>query len=290
MAAASVALCVMAWIDPVIMLTTNNYTEASWPVVVQLVSLSVAAFLFAYAILRHRAVDLGFAVNRTLVYSVLSALLVALFGVAEKLSERLMPEGEHRAGMFVQVGIALVIFAAFHRLRGVVENGVERVFFARWREYERRMTTFIYRSSFITRPTKLIEQTLEEISRYADGAEVAIYIAANEIYRVIGGGVSGLPRRIDRDVPAVVALRADRALQRHALGKSALLLPMIQRGDLLGFVALGPKPDGAPYRPDEEELLSNAAQAVGLDLLALRMDELERENRKLAAKAALSAA
>ena len=45
MAAASVALCIMAWIDPVIMLTTNNYTEASWPVVVQLVSLSVAAFL-----------------------------------------------------------------------------------------------------------------------------------------------------------------------------------------------------------------------------------------------------
>jgi hypothetical protein len=65
---------------------------------------------------------------------------------------------------------------------------------------------------------------------------------------------------------------------------------MIQRGDLLGFVALGPKPDDAPYRPDEEELLSNAAQAIGLDLLALRMDELERENRKLAAKVALSAA
>jgi hypothetical protein len=290
MAAASAALCVMAWIDPVIMLTTNNYTEASWPVVVQMVSLSLAAFLFAYAILRHRAIDLGFAVNRTLVYSVLSGILVAIFGLAERFSDALVPEGAHRAGLLVQAGIALLIFAAFHRLRDAVEHGVERIFFSRWREYERRMTAFIYRSSFVTRPAKLIEQSIEEIGRYTDGADVAIYLAANGTYRLSGGGIDGLPRRIDQDIPAVVALRADRALQRNGLGAAALLLPMLQRGELLGFIALGPKRDGTNYRPDEEKLLSDAAQAVGLDLHALRIDELERENRRLLAKAALGAA
>ena len=290
MAAASAALCVTAWIDPVIMLTTNNYTEASWPVVVQLASLSLAAFLFAYAILRHRAIDLGFAVNRTLVYSVLSGILVAIFGLAEKFSDMLVPEGAHHAGMLVQAGIALLIFAAFHRLRDVVEHGVERIFFSRWREYERRMTTFIFRSSFVTRPAKLIEQSIQEIARYTDGAEVAIYVATNGAYRLSGGGVDSLPRRIDQDAPAVVALRADRALQRNAIGEAALLLPMLQRGDLLGFIALGPKRDGTSYRPDEEKLFSDAAQAVGLDLNALRIDELERENRRLIAKGALGTA
>ena len=289
MAAASVALCVMAWIDPVIMLTTNDYTQASWPVVLQLVSLSLAAFLFAYAILRHRAVDLGFAINRTLVYSALSAVLLAIFGVAERFSEALVPEGAHRAGMLMQAGIALLIVVAFHRLRKVVEHGVERVFFSRWQDYERRLATFMHRAAFVSRPAKLIEQTIEAIAHYSDGAEVAIYLAAGGAYRLSGGSVGGLPRRIDQDVPALVALRADRGLQRNVLGRAALLLPMIQRGDVLGFVALGPKPDSTIYRPDEEKLLSDAAQAVGLDLLALRIDELERENRRLVAKVALAA-
>lgn len=283
MAAAVVALCVNAWIDPVIMLTGNNYTEASWPVVVQLVSLSLAAFLFAYAILRHRAIDLGFAVNRTLVYSVLSGLLVVTFVLAEKGAEKLLPEDAHNAGMLAQAAIALALFGAFHRLRETVEHVVERIFFARWREYEGRIRAFVRQAPFFTRPAKLIEQTIEEVQRYTDGAEVALYRRAEDRYHRAGGRISGVGQRVDPDIPALVALRAERAAQRGGLGEAALLLPMVQRGEVLGFVALGGKPDGMPYRPDEEALLAETAQTIGLDLHALRVEELERENRRLSA-------
>jgi len=288
-AAAAVALCVNAWVDPVIMLTTNDYTEASWPVVVQVVSLSLAAFLFAYAILRHRAVDLGFAVNRTLVYSLLSAALVATFVVAEEGAERLVPADANSAGLLVQAGIALLIFGAFHRLRSSIEGTVERIFFARWREYERRIRAFVRQSSFFTRPAKLIEQIIAEVQRYTDGAEVALYRRTDAGYHRAGGAIAGVPRRVDLDCTALVAMRAERALQRGGLGKAALLLPMVQRGEVLGFLAVGSKPDGAPYRPDEETLLAETAQAVGLDLHALRVEELERENRRLLATAGANA-
>ncbi|MES2444231.1 MAG: hypothetical protein V4574_15495 [Pseudomonadota bacterium] len=283
MAAAAIALCINAWIDPVIMLTTKDYTQASWPVVVQIVSVSLAAFLFAYAILRHRAIDLGFAVNRTLVYSVLSGSLVAAFVLAEKGVEKLLPEDAHNAGMLAQAAIALALFGVFHRLREAVESAVERVFFARWREYEGRIRAFIRQAPFFTRPVKLIEQTIEEIQRYTDGAQVALYRRVEDRYHRAGGRVAGVGQRVDPDIPAVVALRAERAPQRDGLGEAALLLPMVQRGEVFGFVALGPKPDGMPYRPDEEALLAETAQAIGLDLHALRVEELERENRRLAA-------
>lgn len=289
MAAAAVALCVNAWIDPVIMLTTNNYTEASWPVVVQIVSLSLAAFLFAYAILRHRAVDLGFAVNRTLVYSVLSALMVAVFVLAEEAAERLLPATGSDTGMFIQAGIALAVFAVFDRLRNAVEGLIERIFFSRWRQYEARIRAFVRQSAFFTRPAKLIEQTIAEVRQYTDGAEVAIYRRTDTRYERVGGGVEGVGRRVDPDVPALVALRAERALQRGGPGATALLLPMVQRGEVLGFLAVGRKPDGAPYRPDEEQLLAETTQAVGLDLHALRVQELERENRQLSARIAVAA-
>ena len=283
MAAAAVALCANAWIDPVIMLTGNDYTEASWPVVVQIVSLSMAAFLFAYAILRHRAIDLGFALNRTLVFSVLSALLVAAFVLAEKGAEKLLPEDAHDAGLLAQAAIALALFGAFHRLREAVEHAVERIFFARWREYEGRIRAFVRQAPFVTRPAKLIERTIEEIQRYTDGAQVALYRRMGDRYHRAGGNLTGVGQRVDPDVPALVALRADRVLQRGGLGGAALLLPMVQRGEVFGFLALGRKLDGAPYRPDEEAILAETTQAIGLDLHALRVGELERENWRLSA-------
>jgi len=289
MAAAAAALCVNAWIEPVIMLTTNNYSEASWPVLVQIAALSLAAFLFAYAILRHRAVDLGFAVNRTLVYSALSAGLVAAFVLAEEAAERLMPASTHNAGLLVQAGVALMIFGAFHRVRASVEATIERIFFARWREYEGRIRAFTRQSPFFTQPAKLIERTLAEVQRYTDGAEVALYRRGDRSYQRVGGRIAKLGPRVDLDCPALVAMRAERALQRGGLGEAALLLPMVQRGEVLGFLAVGGKPDGAPYRPDEEAVLAETGQAVGLDLHALRVEELERENQRLSAAVAVHA-
>jgi hypothetical protein len=56
---------------------------------------------------------------------------------------------------------------------------------------------------------------------------------------------------------------------------------MSQRGALSGLVALGPKPTGDPYRPDEQEVLAFAAHQVGLDLHALRIHALMAELSEL---------
>ena len=96
------------------------------------------------------------------------------------------------------------------------------------------------------------------------------------------GSLDGLGAIVDADAPALVEMRAegkplfdDGARGLHA----ALVLPMIQRNDLTGFVVLGAKPSGDAYRPDERALLADAAQKIGLDLHALRIEELEAEAR-----------
>lgn len=281
MAAAVIALSAVTWIDPAISLTTNNYADANWPVVIQLALLGAAAFLFGYAILRHRVIDLGFAINRTLVYSLLSAVLLVLFGLAEQAAEQLLPESAHRAGEIAQALIALGLFLTFHRLRDVIERWVERIFFASWRQYEKRLVTFIRQAGFITRPETLVERTVDEFSRYAAGAEVALYQTEPGAYVRTGGAVRGIPERIDIDDPTIVALRADREMLHGGLGYSALLLPMVYRADLSGFVAIGNKRDGAPFRPDEQAQLTVAARQVGLDLYALRIEKLEEDNTYL---------
>jgi hypothetical protein len=61
----------------------------------------------------------------------------------------------------------------------------------------------------------------------------------------------------------------------------ALALPMTLRGELQSFVLLGQKPDGGTYRANEIAVLEFAAHQVGLDLQALRSDQLEAQVREL---------
>ncbi len=49
----------------------------------------------------------------------------------------------------------------------------------------------------------------------------------------------------------------------------------------MGLLALGAKPSGLSYRPDETELLGWAAHQIGLDLSALGAAQLQSEMRAL---------
>jgi hypothetical protein len=77
-----------------------------------------------------------------------------------------------------------------------------------------------------------------------------------------------------------VALRADAGPIRVADVDAALdvewALPMINRGSLDGFVLLGRKSNNETYRPDEIEVLAFATQQLALDLVALRVEQLEQ--------------
>lgn len=57
----------------------------------------------------------------------------------------------------------------------------------------------------------------------------------------------------------------------------ALALPMTVRGRHSAFVLVGHKPQQELYRPDEISLLARSVRNVGLDLEALRVEELERD-------------
>lgn len=241
------------------------------------------AFLFVYAILRHRVIDLGFAVNQTLIYGVVSFVVLLLFGLAEWGVEKIMPASwrEHmEANGLISAGIALAIFLVFHRIRDGVEHVIEGVFFYKWRQNEALLDRFVKKASHILKPDALKAAAVAEFARFSGGAEVALYRADGTRLVRDAGELAGLDPTLDADLAPLVEMRAegkplydDDAAPLHA----ALVLPMIQRNDLTGFIALGHKPSGDAYRPDERAVLAEAAQKIGLDLHALRIEELESE-------------
>jgi hypothetical protein len=261
---------------------TGSDWRLSNPALVLDIGLAMAgALVLAYAILRHRIIDLGFAVNRTLVYGVFSALLLVLFGIAEWAVKKLIPREAMEANIAISAGIALAIFLFFHHVRDWIEEGVKHVFFRSWRENEAKLQRVVRNAAHITRPEALRSAAVAEFRRFSHGAQVALYRSEPAGYALEEGAIAGLPAAIDPDLPMLVRLRAEQTpLDADLPAGVALLLPLNHRNELTGFFALGAKPSQDAYRPDEIALLAGAAAKIGLDLQSLRVERLEAESRE----------
>lgn len=241
---------------------------------------TLSAPLFAYAILKHKVLDLGFAINRTLIYAVISFGLVLVFGLVEWGSEQYLPHDKLRASAALSAGAALAITIVFHPVKEFVEHTIERLLFRSWHDNDARLRQFVHRASFIGKQDALAAASVAAISQFAGGADCAIYLASGDGYARLKGSLPGLGRRIDGDEAAVVAMRAKLVPLEpevaHSALPAALALPMSHRAELDGFFLLAAKPSGEGYRPDEIVLLGWAAEQLGLDLHALKIAQLEK--------------
>jgi hypothetical protein len=245
--------------------------------------------LFAYAVLRHRVVSVRFVVNRATVYGAASLGMLLSFGLLEWFTHGLFAAWGHEQSPMVDAGIALAIILGFHRLRHTGEKWVERLFFHGWHVKEQALRKFVKEAPFVTRSRALFTGFQAALDQFTDGAGYAIYTrSADGDYSRVAATLADAPRHVDADEPLAVALRARQAPTHCADASSALpgdlALPSLHHGQLAGIVILGSKPNGDTYRPDEVEVLGYAVREVGLNLRALRMEQLERENSELRAR------
>ncbi len=251
--------------------------------VLALITGLIAPGLLAYVVLRHKLFDLGFAVNRTLVYGALSVILLASFALLEWSIKHLIPKEWYGGSAYFSAAIAVGLFLLFHRIHHSVEQVIERLFFHKWQLNEQALRRFVKAAAHVEKPEALADNFTAELDRFTGGANVAIYTRTPE-----GAYASSEDDLIDADDPALAAMRAEHAAVVPAeLGSpiaAALALPMMHQAALAGFVLLGPKSTGEDYRPDEIEILGWAAHRVGLDLQAIRVRALELVNVKLAAR------
>jgi hypothetical protein len=238
----------------------------------------LAPALFASAILRHKVMDVGFAINRTLVYGAVSVVMLVAFGLIEWAVEHYVPIEGREKNAYVDAALALGVFLTFHRVRDATEHVVESLFFRKWQRQEAELKRFLHEARYVTRPEALARALIQSLERFA-GAPAAIYQRdeAGDFRRLEGD--LGAPEVIDADHPALVKLRAEpRPLELDdgaGLGAS-LVAPMLNRRDVTGAVLIGPKPEGGVWRPDELALVGQAAAQVGQDLQILEVERLDR--------------
>jgi hypothetical protein len=254
----------------------------------------VLPLALAYLVLRHRVIDLGFALNRTVVYGTFSAILLGSFGLIEWGAEHLLPEQWVKASAWIDAGAAVMVYLAFHRVHDAIETRVEHLFFQGWQANEAILRRFVGSAPHFEDERALARSFADELSRFADEAPVALYRRRDRTHDSIlertAGSWDTAPRTLPVDDPAFALMRAERCPVdlTEALTDlpGVLALPMLDHGTLAGLVLMDMKQNGALYRPDEIAVLGWAAHHVALALAALHAGMIESENRLLKAQLA----
>ena len=266
--------------DLLLLLTPQAWQTGMNQVVTVLQGIALLGYL--YAVLRTRLIDVGFVVDRALVFGLLTALVFGTFSILEETLHQFAVSD--RIGWALQALAALVLAVVLSPLHRRLESWIEQAFFRSQRLALLALERFARECPFVEREAHLLEMAIGRLKMQC--AAVAVYERAGSSYRRRAASDESWPAVIDADDPVFVAMRASRepvalAAQANRIGAEGLALPMTVAESLLGALICRPR-DGEQFAPETRAALANVAHHLGMALTGLR----HREHARLVADVA----
>jgi hypothetical protein len=267
----AVMLSQAAWLVTNFTLLANPNPQpwSSWMSLFQ----DVPLLAIAYAILRHRLVDVTIVFSRAAVFGFVSITLVALFVAGEWVAAQILERGLGAAaangwlGKAVPLGVALLVGLSARSIHAVVDRQLNAIFFGKRAQALAALRRLALEADVVTDTASLLTLTFESVNENIEGRYAAVYIAQNAFYECVRSSDDRLPIRLEQNDSAIVRLRRwnepfEMEFGSHPLSE-ALLLPMSIRGSLLGLLVCGPKRERTHYLSEEIDALALVAHRVG---------------------------
>jgi hypothetical protein len=256
-------------------------TTSDWTLFLALTLIALPAGL-AYTILRHRTIDIGFVISRALVLTILSFVIIAVFGLLERALGKIFIDASHVESRSVEIALALGLGFSLRPLHARIERLVDGIFFRHRRHALAALKAFANDVYFITDPDVAIERTVEVAARSAGATGTALFLIADGVFgRAAAEDADTFPSEVGENDPLFVRMRASRKPENPRALASGLdaeiAFPAFVRGTLVAVLVLAPKRTGETYDPEEIALLAELAQRVGLALDALQTIAMRRE-------------
>jgi hypothetical protein len=235
--------------------------------------------VLTYAALSRRLVDVGFVLNRAVVFGIVSTIVVAAFVLVEWVASEWFMNASHTSGAIAGGAIALVLGLSMRYIHKYVDGFVDRVFFRKRHEDEAALRQFAHEAAYITDRDVLLARTLQKVRQHTS-TEGATILTLDGAGAYVSATSNGARTSVNENDPAIVAMRAwHKPVDLHRIGdsrlKGELSFPMVSRGELIGALICEPKRDGEAYAPDESDALSAMAQGVGTALTTLSSRNME---------------
>lgn len=249
----------------------------------------VIPFGLAYAILRHQMLDITFVINRAVVYTGVSVVIVGAFILFEWLLGHVV-EQNSRTSLVLELCAALALGLSTRFIHARVDRFVDNLFFRERHAAEAAVRRFSREAGLITSVDDLLKKTVDvaQNNMRLDGA--AFYVLRDGIYEPV---CSTLPNAcpVGENDYAVLEMRtwhvAVDPQSRESLLPGGVTFPMVVRGNLGGFLLCGEKTTHEALAPDERDVIGSLANSVGLALDSLRVRAIQRELNALASDVTL---
>jgi len=216
-------------------------------------------------VLRHRLVDLNVVVTRATIFAAVSIIIVGLFVAAEWVIVRVFEQ----SSQIVTLLFVLVLGISARWIHRFVDERLSKLFFRKRLRAIAEIERVARETDAATDAQAVLNLAADTVARTVEPLGIAIYVRGGRGYeRSIGRGEAPTP--FDYDYNDAQPLRLRRWQEPFQLDDDAadlphtLFVPMMLRGELLGFFYCGPKPDRAPYLADEVAALSMLAHHAGL--------------------------
>ncbi len=264
------------------LLLSPNFDTANWSVIPS--GLLVPAAV-AYAILRHRIFDVGFVLNRTLVFGITSAVVIVVLAALEQIVQQYVTTLSRAQGAAVQFGIALAVVLLARNIHRRVDVAVDNVFFRMRHLQEAALRQFATTAQFYTEPQPLLRDAADALMRYGTFDASAIYLADGIAMQSAISTFSRAVPLVDGNDPAVVRLRAQHEpLDLHNLATAfpgVRLYPMTLSGRSVGAVAVGERASTEKLPPDIDDAIRTMVAAVAIALETIESTRIRQELSRL---------
>jgi hypothetical protein len=287
-----------------------SYFVPNYPIwlahVLQL-STVIVPLTVAYAVIKHRVIDVSFVVSRTLVYGVLTSLLVGAFALVDWLFIDKLKLA--RLGAIAEMGVAVAGGFWFNGLHRRVDSFIDAIFFRQRHKAEVQLARNAAALPSVTTTKAVAEALVAEPVRSLSLASAALFRRKKDgpFLREdsIGWQDGDLERLDDNDDRLLALIQTEQAplsLYEHPWrdkdvpsgpAHPVLALPIIVRRELAAVVFYGAHIHGEPLDPDEIKAIAGLAAGAAaaydhLDAEAMKreVEAIRRRNESLEAQLA----
>lgn len=273
----------IAWVLVGVVVSGVGYVLSNIPAIAPAPSEQIAAVgallqlalpvTLAYAILRHRVLDLGFAVNRTLVYATITGAVVVIVSAVDWFSGRYFEGSKLSLALEGAIAIGLgVMLNWFHKR---VERGIDRVLFRERHRAAMRIEARIRALDFAETPATVDDALVTEAAGIMGLRSAAVFRVneSGDFVRLAATGWEQSASLLPREHLLFRTLRAeehtivlsdhaiDTSMFPHGTARPDIAIPIGIRHQLLGCVLYGHREGDASLDPEERALLERLAHA-----------------------------
>lgn len=223
----------------------------------------------AYTIVRHKLFNIDVIVKRTITYTIVTSALLGLYFLMIGGVRMLIGEQSNIANIIATAIVAL----AFSPMRDRTKSLVDRIFFRTGYDFQKIVTEFGDEARETLDSTQLLCAFVKQVEHALYPASIAILLrqdGTNDLHLKESLGLEpGTKLTLSVNDPRLAMVgKSGKGITMEpgdfGAVKRALVLPLLDKDDLIGCVLIGPRKSDLDYKEMDRLLLVNLAQQLSV--------------------------